>query len=82
MFEDGVASYVTLKGMVENNFPVDRNGSAHVTCAYCRFYSQQSNKCRLTEEIIYGANKYIGHVCPLGMEEEHEQVSSADGEGD
>lgn len=69
MFETGVASYVTLRGEVVNNFPVDFNGNTHVTCAYCRYYSSTANKCRLTEEIIYGAQKYVGHDCPLNKED-------------
>ena len=69
MFETGVASYVTLAGVVENNFPVDFNGTPHVACAFCRFYSSQSNKCRLTEEIIYKGQNYVGHECPLNKED-------------
>lgn len=69
MFETGVASYVKLSGRVENNFPVDFNGAAHVSCSFCRYFSQQANKCRLTEEIIFMANKYVGHDCPLNRED-------------
>ena len=71
MIESGVASYVTLRGTVENHFPVDLNGVAHVSCSFCRYYSASANKCRLTEEIIYRAEKYIGHDCPLNLEEEN-----------
>lgn len=68
MFEDGISSYVMLRGVVENNFPVDKNGVAHVTCEFCRYYG--SARCRLTDEIVYRGDRYVGHECPLNKEEE------------
>lgn len=66
----GVKSYVHASAVVENFFPVDNTGIAHIACAYCRFYSKSANRCRLTEEIIYRSENYTGNGCPLNPIEE------------
>ena len=70
MFETGVSGYLKLDGEISNNFPIDYNGVAHVTCSFCQYYSSQANKCRISGEIIYNAQKYIGQQCALNKGEE------------
>lgn len=65
-FESGVSSYVHGVARVENFFPVDSRGNAHVCCAYCDYFNGRS--CRLTHEIVYGPDKYVGARCPMMME--------------
>lgn len=65
MNRSGVSEYVTLDGKIVNHFPVDLAGEAHISCTYCQYYSQSTNRCRVSGEIIYRADKYLGNYCPL-----------------
>ena len=65
MFETGVSRYITGVAEVENKFPVDSRGVAHITCSHCKFYAFTVPKCRLNEEICDFPDKYRGARCPL-----------------
>ena len=65
MFETGVSSYVKGVAEVENNFPVDERGVAHITCSHCRYYRFTIPKCGLNGEICDFPEKYRGARCPL-----------------
>lgn len=70
MIENGVAKYLIAKGTVSNSFPVDNKGVVYCCCTYCKFYSKSYNICKLTDEIILYADKFVGAKCPLDVEEE------------
>lgn len=73
VFHSGVSGYVVGQGAIINHFPVDLNGVAHICCGYCDFYSGQSRKCRITGEIIYKPDTYVGNRCPLSAGENHKE---------
>lgn len=65
MFETGVSGYVKGVAEVENPFPVDDKGVAHITCSHCKFYRFSVPKCMLNGEICDFPEKYRGARCPL-----------------
>ena len=65
MFETGVSDYVRGVAEVENHFPVDERGVAHITCSHCRYYRFTTPKCGLNGEICDFPEKYRGARCPL-----------------
>ena len=68
--ETGVKSYIKTIGIVENSFPVDFRGNEYLCCNYCKFYGRSYGTCKLTDEIILMADKFVGHNCPLKVKEE------------
>lgn len=66
--DSGVQSYARYSAEIEIGFPVDWYGKAHIACEFCKLFSGKT--CRLTGEIVYNPEKYVGHECPLEFIEE------------
>lgn len=64
-FDNGVASYVIGRAVVEVGFPVDFKGNAEIACKHCKFYVRATQRCALNQEIINYPEKYVGVNCPL-----------------
>ena len=73
-FESGIKRYVKARAVVEVNFPVDDRDNEYIRCEYCPFYSISSRRCRLTEEVVPFANKYVGGNCPLELVESEDKT--------
>lgn len=72
-FDNGVASFIKARAIVEVNFPVDFKGRAEVACKHCNFYIRATQRCGLTQTIVNYPDTYIGVDCPLvPIEEEGE----------
>lgn len=65
MFETGVSKYVKGIATVENFFPVDDKGVAHLSCTHCRFYLRRNNECALNKELCHFPDHNLGDKCPL-----------------
>ena len=65
MFETGVKDYVHGVAEVENPFPVDERGVAHISCSHCRFFMFKVPKCSQNGEVCDFPEKYRGARCPL-----------------
>lgn len=68
--DDGTSGYLKGTALVTTYFPIDRKGTAYITCEACRFYRRSSKRCGLTDEVIPWPDKYTGRNCPLTLEEE------------
>lgn len=66
--DSGVQSYIKYSTKVEIGFPVDWHGKSHIACEFCKLFNGKT--CRLTGEIVYNPEKYVGHECPLEFIEE------------
>ena len=64
-FESGVASYIHAVAKVDQYFPVDSRGNAHICCEECFFYRDSSRSCALNHESCTFPSKYVGGACPL-----------------
>lgn len=64
-FENGVASYVIGRAVVEVGFPVDFKGNTEIACKHCPFFVRATLKCGLNQRIINFPEKYVGTECPL-----------------
>ena len=64
-FDNGVASYVIGRAVVEVGFPVDFKGNAEIACKHCKFYVRATQRCALNQEIVNYPEKYVGVNCPL-----------------
>ncbi len=64
-FDNGVASYVIGRAVVEVGFPVDFKGNAEIACKHCKFYVRATQRCALNQEVINYPEKYVGVNCPL-----------------
>ena len=73
-FESGISRYVHARATVDIYFPVDERGVEYVRCDKCRYYSDSSRRCKLTDEVIPFPTKYVGGACPALEVEEGENV--------
>ena len=68
-FDTGVAGYIKTRAVVEVGFPVDKRGSADISCKMCPFYIVSTHRCGLTHQIVNYPDKYVGDCCPLELTE-------------
>ena len=68
-FESGVKDYITGYAVVEVHFPVDWKDNPDISCNQCKFFSRNSGRCYLTQEISEYPNKFVGSNCPLMIKE-------------
>lgn len=64
-FESGIPRYVKAQATVTVFFPVDERDNEYIRCEMCRFYSSNTRRCRLTDEVIPFPTRYVGGECPL-----------------
>lgn len=64
-FESGITSYVHATATVDVFFPVDKRGSADISCHQCPYLSSNERMCQLNKEPTAYPNKYVGGKCPL-----------------
>ena len=64
-FDNGVASYIKGRAVVEVSFPVDYRGRAEIACKHCKFYIKATQRCALNQEIVNYPEQYVGSNCPL-----------------
>ena len=46
-------------------FPVDKRGTADISCHQCPYLSSNERMCQLNKEPTAYPNKYVGGKCPL-----------------
>lgn len=71
-FDNGVASYVKGRAIIEVGFPVDFRGRAEIACKHCKFYIRATMRCAINQEIVNYPEQYVGTNCPLERIEEDE----------
>ena len=64
-FDNGVASYIKGRAVVEVGFPVDYKGRPEIACKHCRFFVRATMRCGLNQEIVNYPDHYVGVNCPL-----------------
>ena len=67
-FETGISDFVHFPITLDITFPIDRKGNPIIACEYCQLFT--GRRCTVTEEVIYGAEKYVGFHCPLKQTKE------------
>lgn len=75
-FDSGVSAYIHARAEVDVYFPVDRRGSADVSCNQCRFFRRSYRSCGLNGAVCEYPDKFVGGACPLEIidteEKQHE----------
>lgn len=64
-FDSGVEAYIEAEATVKVFFPVDKRGTADISCRQCRFFRNNYNTCGLNGEVVAYPTKYVGFHCPL-----------------
>jgi hypothetical protein len=72
-FDSGVSSYIKAQATVEVYFPVDKKGTADISCSQCDYFRRQSQSCALNGKICAYPTKYVGAWCPLELVENVEK---------
>ena len=72
-FDSGVASFIKATTTVTVYFPVDKKGTADISCCQCDYFRRQSQSCALNGKICAYPTKYVGACCPLELVENVEK---------